>query len=498
MLAAGASNAPAQLPVAQLFAVSPPGGKAGTAVDLALSAGADLDGANQLYFSHPGITAAQKIPPPGLLPVAPEPLAGQFTVTIAADVPPGVYDVRAIGTFGMSNPRSFVVGELAEVKEQPGNNAEDKAMPVELNSTINGTADGSNSDWYKFAAKAGQRILIDCWADRIDSRMDGAMALYDASGRQLSRSQDDQRRDPFLDLSVPADGEYLLKVYDFVYGGGPEFFYRVSIGTGPHIDFIMPPAGLSGTKGVYAIYGRNLPGAAAADGLTIDGRPLEKLAVEIELPADKATERPASSLFIAPEDVALDGIEYRLQTPQGASNPYFIGFASAPIVNELEPNDDPAKAQTVALPCEFVGQFGPRGDQDWIQFEAKAGQVFWIEVASQRLGLPTDPSVLLQRVTKNEKGEEQVADIQDLDDNGTNAGGLSFNTASADGGFRFAAPADGIYRALVRDLYHSADADPRRLYRLAIRPERPDFRLAAFPPFPANNKTEARPWNAVL
>ncbi|HEV7223882.1 MAG TPA: PPC domain-containing protein [Pirellulales bacterium] len=497
-LLAGSSIAQAQLPVAQLFAVSPPGGKQGTAVDLSLSAGADLDGASQLYFSHPGITAAQKMSPPGLLPVAPEPLAGQFTVTIAADVPPGVYDVRAIGTFGMSNPRSFVVGDLAEIKEQPGNNSQDKAMPVEMNSTVSGTADGSNSDWYKFAAKAGQRILIDCSAERIDSRMDGTLALYDAGGRQLARSHDVHRRDPFLDLAVPADGEYFLKVYDFVYGGGPEFFYRVSIGVGPYIDFILPPAGLAGTKGIYTIYGRNLPGGAAAEGVAIDGRPLEKLAVEIELPADKATERSLSSLFVEPEDAELDGIEYRLKTPLGTSNPYFVGYASAPLVMESEPNDDPAKAQTVALPCEFVGQFGARGDQDWIQFEAKAGQVFWIEVISQRLGLPTDPSVLLQRVTKNEKGEEQVADVQELDDNATNNGGLSFNTATADGSFRFAAPADGMYRALVRDLYQGAKSDPRRLYRLAIRAERPDFRLAAAPPFPANNKTEARPWDLVL
>lgn len=497
ILAAGVQNARAQLPVTQLFAVAPPGGKAGTAVDLALAAGADLDGVNQLYFSHPGITAAQKMTPPGLLPVAPEPIAGQFTVTIAADVPPGVYDVRAVGTFGMSNPRSFVVGDLNELREQPGNNSQDKAMPVELNSTINGTADGSNSDWYKFAAKAGQRILIDCWAERIDSRMDGAMALYDSTGRQLLRSQDANRRDPFIDLAAPADGEYFLKVYDFTYGGGPEYFYRVSIGVTPHIDFILPPAGLPGTKGIYTIYGRNLPGGALADGLTIDGRPLEKAAVEIELPANLATERPAGQL-VKPDEVNLDGIEYRLKTPQGVSNPYFVGYASAPIVMEIEPNDDPTKAQIVAVPCEFVGQFGPRGDQDWIQFEAKAGQVYWIEIASQRLGLPTDPSVLVQRVTKNDKGEEQVADLQELDDNAVNSGGLSFNTASGDGGFRFAAPADGVYRALIRDLYQSASSDPRRLYRLAIRPERADFRLAAVPPYPANNKTEARPWNAVL
>lgn len=498
ILAALNSAAWAQLPQVQLLAVSPAGGKQGTTVDLTVSAGSDLDGVNQLYFSHPGIKAVQKMSAQGVLPVAPEPLVNQFSVAIAQDVPPGVYDIRAIGTFGMSNPRSFVVGDLAEIKEQPGNNVQEKAMAVDLNAVINGTADGSNSDWYKFAAKAGQRILIDVWAERIDSRMDGTLALHDASGRQLQRSHDVNRRDPFIDFTAPADGEYFLKVYDFVYGGGPEYFYRLTIGAQPHIDFIMPPAGLPGTKRIYTVYGRNLPGGAPAAGESILGRPLERLAVEIELPADKATERQAASLFAKPADAELDGMEYRLKTAAGTSNPYFIGYASAPIVMELEPNDDPAKAQTVSLPCEFVGQFGPYGDQDWLQFEAKAGQVYWVEVASQRLGLPTDPAVLLQRVTKNDKGEEQVADIQDLDDNGVNVGGVSFNTTSSDGAYRFAVPADGLYRALVRDLYQGSKSDPRRLYRLAIRLEHPDFRLAAAPPFPSNNKTEARPWNPVL
>ena len=69
--------------------------------------------------------------PPKLPQLPPEPLTNQFAVTIAADVPPGVYDVRAIGTFGISNPRSFVVGTLPEVKEQGGNNTREKPQPIE-------------------------------------------------------------------------------------------------------------------------------------------------------------------------------------------------------------------------------------------------------------------------------------------------------------------------------------------------------------------------------
>ena len=43
---------------------------------------------------------------------------GRFTLNIADDVPPGVYDLRVVGRYGVSNPRAFVVGDRPEVTEQ--------------------------------------------------------------------------------------------------------------------------------------------------------------------------------------------------------------------------------------------------------------------------------------------------------------------------------------------------------------------------------------------
>jgi len=41
--------------------------------------------------------------------------------------------------------------------------------------------------------------------------------------------------------------------------------------------------------------------------------------------------------------------------------------------------------------------------------------------------------------------------------------------------------ADGTYRVLVQDSHSAVGSDPRLVYRLAIHPEQPDFRLAASP-----------------
>ena len=85
VLTLGSAELSAQLPQARLLTVFPAGGQRGTAVDLTTISGVDLDELSALYFTHPGITAAPKTT---MVDGKPQPVPGQFTVTIAADVPP--------------------------------------------------------------------------------------------------------------------------------------------------------------------------------------------------------------------------------------------------------------------------------------------------------------------------------------------------------------------------------------------------------------------------
>ena len=54
-----------------------------------------------------------------------------------------------------------------------------------------------------------------------------------------------------------------------------------------------------------------------------------------------------------------------------------------------------AQAQKITPPCEVGGQFYPAGDLDTFAFDAKKGDAWWIEVVSNRLGLSTNPFVLV-------------------------------------------------------------------------------------------------------
>ena len=489
------NDALAQLPQARLNAVFPAGGQRGTSVDVTLAGGVDLDEATVLYVSHPGITAVQKTQ---MVDGKPQPVAGQFVVTIAGDVPVGVYDIRARGEYGMSNPRTFVVGDRKEVLEVEPNNTPDKAMAVELGTVINGKSDGgADIDWFKVSAKAGQRILAELRSKRLDSRMEGAIGLYSAAGKRLIHRRALGREDPLIDFIVPADGDYLLKVYDFLYGGNAEYFYRLAVHTGPHIDFVIPASGLANTTAEYTLYGRNFPGGQPSTFKAADGQALEQLKVQIALPADPALLDPAEQM--SPDEAGIDGITWSLSTPAGTTNAVTIYFASAPVAIEQEPNDTADKAQKLAPPVELTGQFQARGDVDLYQFDAKAGEVFWIETFGQRSGSRADPVLIVDQVKKNDKGEETLTRITAVDDTATNIGGVLFNTITDDPVFRFAAPAEGTFRITLRDRALESNGNPSLVYRLSIRRETPDFRLVALPPFPTTDPNQlASTWDLGL
>ena len=519
-------SALAQLPQARLATIYPMGGQRGTTVEVTALGGVDLDDASHLYFSHAGITAVQKTQ---MVDGKPQPIAGQFIVTIAPEVPIGVYDVRVRGLYGLSNPRTFTVGSLLETTEERAvqasvdvaakaaatakealdkepknealkkakldadarlakanlpNNAPEDATAIELNTVINGRSEtGADVDWYRFTAKAGQRVLVELRSKHIDSRMEGALEIHNAAGRRLLHRRALGREEPLLDFTAPADGVYLLKVYDFLYGGSAEYFYRLSVHTGPHIDFVMPASGLSGTTAEYTLFGRNLPGSQPSTMKAADGRILEQLKVQIALPGDATLFDPADP--VPPDGAGVDGITWSLTTPSGVSNPITIYFAAAPVALEQEPNDTPETAQKLIVPVEVTGQFQARGDGDLYQFEAKAADVFWIEVFGQRSGSRADPVLMIDQVKKNEKGEETLTRITAIDDNPANIGGTTFSTLSDDPVFRFVAPAEGVFRITLRDRAFQSHGEPSFVYRLSIRKETPDFRLVALPQFPA-------------
>ncbi len=485
--------AEAQVPQPRLTSTQPTGAKAGTSIDLKLTGGLDLDTADRLVFSHPGITAEPVILPSDRLWPEGKRVAATFKVKVAADVPSGIYEVRAAGYFGISNGRRFVVGDQEEALEKEPNNDPAQAAEIALGTVANGSCDAAGFDHYRLAAKKGQRVIVDAMALRIDSRAQLVLSLLDPSGREIQRSAANKYRDPMIDFTPEADGAFMLRVNDLTFRGGDEYFYRLSAGTAPWIDFVDPPVLQTGRENAVTVYGRNLPGGQPAEGVSVDGRPLEKLTVATLGPDDPAQVQPATETLLRPADASGDFVNWRLAGPGGRSNAVRLVVGDEPLVAESEPGDS-----AVTPPVQVVGRFHPQGDRDGVVFEAKKGDTLWIEVFSQRLGLPTDPIMVLQQGTPNEKGEMAWKDLQDVDDQGTplpnqqNNVERRYRMAPEDPGVLFTAPADGKFRVMVRDLYFSAQGDPRFFWRMVIRPARPDFRLLALAVenYPAQNRLD--------
>jgi len=487
------ASAAAQLPVTQLTSIFPPGAGPGTTVEVTVG-GNDLEDVDKLLFSHPGITAAAKMSTPSEFEPNLKPLAGQFTVTIAGDVPPGIYEAIVVGRFGMSNPRQFAVGTLSEIIDGGGNTSPEKAIDLPVGSTVNGRVDQNNYDFLRLNLKQGERVMLDCAAERLDSRLNATLVLLNSSGREIARAKDTVGQDPVLDFTAPAEGAYLVKLYDFVYGGGADYVYRLSASAAPFVDFVFPPSGPAWSSNQYTLYGRNLPGGEPADGLAIGGAPLQKLTVTIPLPGDEAARTQlALAGAVEPRRAWQDGVEYRLSTPQGPANPVVVYFArAATVAAEQEPNNEPAAATKVTLPCEVAGQFYPQRDVDWLQFDAKKGETYWVEVISNQLGLDSDPAAALFRVTKNDQGEEQQSEVTQVDDvqERQQRQPRDFDTSNDDPLFKFAVPEDGTYRLLLRDLFGDGRNDPSYVWRVAIRPAEPDFRLLAYADKPAQGQRD--------
>ena len=359
----------------------------GTTAEVTVTAGEDLDELHALHFSHPGLTAVAKMQ---TVDGQQKPVDKVFLVTAAANVPPGIYEVVAEGRFGASNPRRFSVGLRSESTEAEPNNDASAATALTINGLTNARMNAATDiDWYTFTAVEGQRLVIDCAAQSIDSQMSAKLELYNTDGRRIQHARSTRLGDAALVFDAPAAGEYKLKVFDYTFRGGNEHFYRLSAHAGPRLAFALPAAGAPGSSDEYALYGYNLPGGEQTE-IQIDGVPLERMTTRIALPSDPSLLDADDYTGSVAADI--DAMTFRLPSPLGPSNPVQIGLASGSVTVEQEPNNEPQQSQTVTAPAEITGQFAAVGDVDYFAITAKKGEVICIETFGERIGSRADPT----------------------------------------------------------------------------------------------------------
>jgi hypothetical protein len=469
------------LPQPRLSSVMPMGAKGGTAVELTVN-GTDLEDPTGLLFSHPGITAELVVPPepkpdpakkdpPKPAPKAPV-TKHKYKVTVPADAPVGTHDIRVVTKYGVSNARAFVVGTLPEVVESDKPHADvPDAQKVELNSTVNGSiASTADVDYYSFTGKAKQRVLINCRTSGIDSRCRPLVEVFTADSKRLGGNRNDRENDALADVTLPADGDYLVRVCEFAYqSGSADHFYRLTIGTGPWIDAVFPNVVNPGKPTPVTVFGRNLPG-----GKPVDGTAFESLSVTVTPPATAPRDGLAFREVVAPPQALQDGFEYRL--PGSNAVPVFFTDAAVHVEKDAG-NDKPETAETIAVPCDVIGTIGKKLDKDWFGFEAKKGDVLHFELFADRLGSGMDTFF----VVKNAAGNMGNV-VEEQDDDPDSLHPQTFFTRSGDpAAAKFTAPADGKYVVLVGSREANVNYGPRCGYRLRVSKPAPDFRAVVMP-----------------
>lgn len=398
------------LPAPRLLTTMPMGGQAGTDVDIKIT-GEHLDGTGDLHFSDPRLTARPKLDAAG------KPVADTYTVHIPKDCPKGLYEARVTTRLGVSSSRIFSVGHLGEVVQKKPNQTVANAQELPLNSVCNGVISDRAVDYYKFLAKKGQRVVVDCASRGIDSKLNATVIIGDSAGRDLLV----ERRGGVLDFNVPRDGAYVIKVHELTFKGGPAFYYRLGLWEQP-----------AGTPIVRQ------PGT-----------------------------RQVNSFSWPP-----------------------TGLAASAKMAEAEPNSDGAHAQKITLPCDISGSFFPAADVDFFEFEAKKGEEWWVEVASERFGRPTDPAILVQHISKGQNGApDKLTDVVELTDvpspvkvssNGYAYDGPPYNAGTSDIMAKLVIQQDGLHRLQMTDLFGGTRSDAANGYRLIIRKAAPDFAVVAW------------------
>ena len=202
----------ATFPTPTLTSLTPLGAKASTHIELTLR-GADLDAPIAILLNERAIPV--KSAQPNIVSLA-----------LPADLKPGLYDLRFVGRYGVSNPRAFEISTHDTIESSGTNTQVDKAQKISLNTVIEGVFKSANPHWFIFDAKKGQTLTATFHQRRFDTRTELLASISEPTGRELARLSHG-----VLSFTAAADATYRLRLNELMFRIGDEFSYRVTLST---------------------------------------------------------------------------------------------------------------------------------------------------------------------------------------------------------------------------------------------------------------------------
>lgn len=418
LLAATLSGCLATTPTAAapvLNLVEPRGGQRGTEVEVHFH-GARLEAGTTALFYQNGLT---------LGPV--EWKAQDHVVaklTIAPDAPLGEHSLRLLSPSGITELRSFWVGQFQIVNETEPNNSFDQPQRIELNTTVHGVATAEDEDIFVCTLRKGQRLSVEVEAMRLGRILfDASIAILDPRKFELATCDDIPllRTDACASIIAPEDGDYRIVVREAAYEGRAECQYRLHIGTFPRPTAVFPPGGKPGETLEF----------------TFIGDPTGPFVQPLTLPSTPSATHPL----------------FPLQGPLCAPSPHLVCVSPLDHAREFPPNANIASATPLPnIPCAAHGILDGSQSRDWFKFNATKGSNLTLRVLARSLRSPLDPVLTLT--------DSSGKSIASNDDQG-----------GPDSQLAWTCPADGTYGLMVRD--QLSRTGPDFIYRIEVTPRSP-------------------------
>lgn len=289
-------------------------------------------------------------------------------LSIAPDAPIGFREVRIVGKHGTSTAWTFEVSNTPNVIETESNNIPESANTVALPSRINGVINpGGDEDYYVFEGTQGQRCVFSVKAYRLNNIsqqfFNPTISVFDAKGVELGRSNGFYSLDPLLDVTLPADGPYLLRIRDLLHRGNPDSVYQLTSGVLPYNTYLFPASGTVPNeerhpgRSVETFYGPPMPSEPSVIQCVIGGENLPQTKWQVELAAN---EQPGL---------------IQIRTSYGIF-PFIIGAHPQAVEKDVEPYPTPDKP--------LVQKVASRSAESEILFETKCSTCHELRSPSNR------------------------------------------------------------------------------------------------------------------
>ena len=255
----------------------PAGGQVGTTVEIE-AGGLNINKAVKVMFNHPGIkgevtpvveSAATKRKRRRLNDQSSPQLADKvkIKITIAPDVPCGLYDLRLQSPKGLSNKLPFEVSSYPNFIENKKSSMEQPNKVESLPAVLCGYVSPGGIDYFQFSGRKGQNIvasvkgrqLVPYIADAVPGWFQPVIKIVDSKGKEVAYSDDYHHYvDPVIITTLPKDDSYTLMIHDAIYRGREDFNYRIEIGEIPFVTGRYPAYGVVGKKIKQELEGANL------------------------------------------------------------------------------------------------------------------------------------------------------------------------------------------------------------------------------------------------